>query len=496
MSSDSDVLIVGSGIMGAVVARLLREGDPALRITMIEAGRPIGDVPGTHLHDIADPAVWARYNEAVGSGIQGLYTGATTVRHDAGHVSELPQGVHTATAFGQEADAMPAAALAWNAGGMGVHWTAATPWPGDDEAFDFGDPARWAEDLETARRVLEVEPSPFEPTAVGRKVLDVLRRRYAGIGPDERQPQPMPMAVRATAFGPRPRTSPGTIFPPIAEGGDPAFALVTGTLVTALIVEGDRVTGVLLRGESELRAQAVVVCADALRTPQLLYTSGIRPEALGRNLNEHAFITSRVLVDIDRSDMPLPRVGEFATDSLWLPRNGSAQPFHGQIMNRTYVDDEGAPLAHSVGISLYVPLASRPENRLTFSSTETDLAGMPRIGIEFDYCDADRTLIDRALAEVRVIAEEFGSFDPATECALLPAGSSLHLTGTVRAGLADDGTSVCDPDGRVWGLANLYLAGNGVIPTAMAANVTLTGAVTAVRAARTVLAEHREEARA
>ena len=154
------------------------------------------------------------------------------------------------------------------------------------------------------------------------------------------------------------------------------------------------------------------------------------------------------------------------------------------------MDDDGRPLAHSVGLALYVPVQSRPENRLVFSESDTDLAGLPRIGVEFDYADADRALVRRALDEVRVIAEEFGSFDPATESALLPPGSSLHLTGTVRCGAADDGTSVCGPDGRVWGFDNLYLAGNGVIPTSMAANVTLTGAVTAVRAARAV-AEHR-----
>ncbi len=55
------------------------------------------------------------------------------------------------------------------------------------------------------------------------------------------------------------------------------------------------------------------------------------------------------------------------------------------------------------------------------------------------------------------------------------------------AGLADDGTSVCDPGGRVWGFDNLFLAGNGVIPTAVVANATLTGTVTAVRAARAAL---------
>ncbi|MCT9083554.1 GMC oxidoreductase, partial [Streptomyces fulvoviolaceus] len=284
-------------------------------------------------------------------------------------------------------------------------------------------------------------------------------------------------------------------------GGDRAFTLVTGALVTSLLVTADgRVTGARFRRivdgtESELLADTVVVCADALRTPQLLFASGIRPTALGRHLNEHAFITARVLLDLDRfviavDDLPLQRPGEFCTDSLWLPQNGAAQPFHGQIMNRTYVDEDERPLAHSVGLSLYAPVESRPENRLVFSATETDLAGMPRIGVEFGYSDADRALIARALDEVRSLAEEFGPFDPATECAVLPPGSSLHLTGTVRAGAVDDGTSVCDPDGRVWGHDNLYLAGNGVIPTAMAANVTLTGAVTAIRAARAVAARN------
>lgn len=496
----TDVLVVGSGIMGSAMARLLRDTDPALHLTMVDAGSPIGATPGLHLHDLDDPDLWARYNERVATGIQGMYTGAEVVREVADRLTDLPPGMFHALAFGEDAEAMPQAALAWNTGGMGVHWTAATPWPAGDEVFDFGDPAGWTADLDTARRLLGVTPSAIGPTALGRQVLDVLRRRYDAAGPPDRRPQPMPMAVTATPSGPMPRTAPGTIFPALATGADPAFTLLTGTLVTSLVVTGDRVTGVRLRRvadgrESELLADTVVVCADALRTPQLLFASGIRPRALGRHLNEHAFITARVLLDLDRfgrtlDDLPRPRPGEFSTDSLWLPHNGPAQPFHGQIMNRTYLDDNGHPLAHSVGLSLYTPVESRPENRLVFSPTATDLAGMPRIGIEFDHSDADRALIRRALDEVRSLAEEFGPFDPATECAVLPPGSSLHLTGTVRAGTTDDGTSVCDPDGRVWGYDNLYLAGNGVIPTPMAANVTLTGTVTAVRAARAVAARH------
>jgi choline dehydrogenase-like flavoprotein len=70
---------------------------------------------------------------------------------------------------------------------------------------------------------------------------------------------------------------------------------------------------------------------------------------------------------------------------------------------------------------------------------------------------------------------------------LLPPGSSLHYSGTVRMSEADDGTGVVDPDGAVWGVDGLFVAGNGVLPGAVAANITAAGTVTAVRAARAVV---------
>ncbi|MBA8815702.1 choline dehydrogenase-like flavoprotein [Microbacterium halimionae] len=493
-----DVLIVGSGIMGATAARLIREARPSAGILMVDGGDPIGDTPGLHLHDVADPSLWRAYNERVATGIQGMYTGAKVVRDVVDDVRELTPGMFHSLAFGEEAEAMPASALSWNAGGMGVHWTAATPWPAGEEVFDFGDAEQWNADIDTARRVLGVNSSPLGPTNAGRVVIDVLRKSLAGTAPNGREPQPMPMAVAQRPAGPLPRTGPGTIFPPIAGEPDAAFTLMTGTLALELIVseDGTRVRGVRVRdvasgAESGLFADAVLVCADTLRTPQLLFASGIRPPALGRYLNEHAFITGRVLMDTERfglslADLPLVRQGEFCTDSIWIPQNAPAQPFHGQVMNTTYVDENSNPLAYSVGISLYAPVESRATNRLSFSSTESDLAGMPRIHFEFDYSDTDRALIEQATALLQRLAAEFGTQDIDTELAVLPAGSSLHLTGTVRAGAVDDGTSVCDPDGRVWGFENLYLAGNGVIPTAVVANATLTGTVTAVCAARAI----------
>jgi choline dehydrogenase-like flavoprotein len=492
----ADVLIVGSGIMGAAAARLLREADPRARIVMIDGGSPIGGTPGLHLHDVTEPELWSLYNERVATGIQGLYTGAEMTDVATDDLRELAPGMFSSNKFGEDARAMPASAIAWNTGGMGVHWTAATPWPAGDEVFDFGDRAAWTADLETARRVLGVSPSPIGPTDAGSLVIDVLRRVLAGTAPADREPQAMPMAVVPTESGLRPRTGPATIFPAIADGSDPNFTLLTGTLATRILTDeaATRALGVRVRTvsdgtEFELFADSVLVCADTLRTPQLLFASDIRPPALGRYLNEHAFIAARVLLDLDRFDididaLPLPREGEFCTDSLWIPQNGAAQPFHGQIMNSTFVDEQGRNLAYSVGLSLYSPVESRAENRLVFSDTETDIAGLPKMTYEFAYSDADRALIEKAMEQVQRLAVAFGDFDPETERMLLPPGSSLHLTGTVRSGETDDGQSVCDVDGRVWGFDNLYLAGNGVIPTAVVANSTLTGTITAVRAAR------------
>jgi choline dehydrogenase-like flavoprotein len=496
-SAEYDVLIVGSGLMGAAVARCLREQRPPTRILMLDGGPQIGSIPGQHLHDVPERDIWERYNQHVSSGIQGFYTGTTPTVDVGSTLVDVEPGMYHLASIGEDSGEMPAAAVAWNVGGMGIHWTAATPSPWGSEVPDFIEDAEWQADLQRAAQLLRVNPEPFSPSAAGRAAMRVLRELFEPVSAPGRGLQHMPMAVQLDGEGVRRRTGPNTIFEPIGDPDrDPLFTLLPGTQAVRLIQAGSRVIGAEARdvatGRShDVRALVTVVCADAIRTPQLLFASDIRPPALGHYLNEHAFLSGRVLADPDRLGLALSDVvpqapDEFMTEHLWVPHSGPAQPFHIQIGNQVHVDEDGRPLAYSVGPCFYVPTQIREANRLEFSDDLTDAAGMPRITVHFSYTEQDRRLIDRAREDQRRTAETLGSFDPETESALLPAGSSLHFTGTVRMGPVDDGTSVCNPDGRVWGFENLYLAGNGVLPTALACNSTLTGMTTAVRAARSL----------
>jgi choline dehydrogenase-like flavoprotein len=219
-----------------------------------------------------------------------------------------------------------------------------------------------------------------------------------------------------------------------------------------------------------------VVAADSLRSPQLLFASGLGTQALGHYLNEHPYISAVIrTTDTDadteerRDNVPPP------SGVTWVPFADETFPFHFQLTQRqTRID-----------LGLFLPKTRHFENRVGFSRDAVDFYGMPAMNVRYSLSPRDVALVDRARTIPLEVARALGAQlrgDPV----LLPNGSSLHYQGTVRMGPEDDGTSVCDTTSRVWGTDNVYVAGNGVIPTSAACNPTLTSVALAVIGARAI----------
>jgi choline dehydrogenase-like flavoprotein len=309
----------------------------------------------------------------------------------------------------------------------------------------------------------------------------------------------MPLACAADAAGGPHWTGSDVVLGPLAEPGVDTFQLRPDTICRRLETDGSRVLAADVEHRptgrrDRITARTLFVAADALRTPQLLWASGIRPPALGRYLNDHTQVVSAVRLDpgLVRHDGPAdPR--RSADDAIvgvfWVPFSEPHHPFHGQVMHLDMspigiVDAEAGE--HVVGLGWFVPKDIRAEDRVVFSDREVDAYGMPRLRIEYALTERDRHTVEAAIADQQRGAAALGEEVPGRGPALIPAGSSLHYQGTTRMGEGDDGGSVCDPFSRVWGYDNLYVGGNGVIPTRTASNPTLTSVALAIRAAGTV----------
>ncbi|MXS75908.1 choline dehydrogenase [Microbacterium sp. CSI-V] len=491
-----DVAIVGSGPTGAAYARVISERAPDLTVAMFEVGPTVSDPPGAHVKNIAEPAERTRAQVAsegpgergtkvvspgaAKAGVRGARPG--TFLLDDGYVFEGEDG-------------LPVAAMSSNVGGMAAHWTGACPWPNESERIGFL--PDMDELLAEAERLLGVTRDAFDSAPFG----EIVRERLAAAVDDGRtdatKVQRMPLAVHRRDDGRLVWSGSDVVLGDVTRT-NPAFSLFDESLVTSVVLADGRAAGVVVRDlrsgeEHEVAARAVVVAADALRTPQLLWASGVRPPALGRYLNDQAQVVfASRLRDVAPlgADAPATGLAEYSGVS-WVPFT-DAVPFHGQIMQLdaspiALAEDDPVVPGSIVGLGLFCAKDLQADDRVEFDDAHVDGYGMPAPRIHYTLTARDHEVIERARAEITRLAEAIG--DPVGDRPFtLPLGSSLHYQGSTRMGAADDGESVCDTDGQVWGVPGLFVAGNGVIPTATACNPTLTSVALAVRGARAIAA--------
>lgn len=484
-----DVAIVGSGPTGAAYARVLSERAPGATIAMFEVGPTVSDPPGSHVKNIADPTARAAAQRAS----EGPHAGADVVDNPgevrAGDRKPRPGTYLLDDGYRVEGeDGLPVLAFSANVGGMGAHWTAACPRPGGSERIDFI--PELDDLLDEADRLLGVTTHAFDDSPLAGLVRSKLAPAVDGV-------QPMPLAVRRREDGALIWSGSDVVFGDVTRA-NPAFTLYDESQVVRVLVEEGRAAGVVVRDrrtgdEHTVRARFVVVAGDALRTPQLLWASGIRPAALGRYLNDQTQVVyaSRLRdIPAEIADSLTAQasggLSEFSGVS-WVPYTDE-MPFHGQVMQ---LDASPVPVAEDdpivpgsvVGLGLFCAKDLQDSDRVEFSDTASDAYGMPAMRIRYTLTERDHAVLDRARAEIVRLAAAVG--DPIGERPFtMPLGASLHYQGTVRMGIEDDGTSVCDPHGEVWGVPGLYVAGNGVIPTATACNPTLTSVALAIEGAR------------
>ena len=492
-----DVAIVGSGPAGATFARILSERSPEAAVAMFEVGPTVSNPPGAHVKNIADPDERARAQRLS----EGPGAGAETV-NSPGAVKSGQRRARPGTflldhGFQVEGeDGLPVAAMSSNVGGMAAHWTGACPRPNQSERIGFLDDLD--EILAEGERLLGVTTDAFDASPYAALVRERLATAVDEGRDAASRVQRMPLAVHRRDDGNLVWSGSDVVLGDAARQ-NPNFALFDQSLVTRVLLgEDGRASGVrvtdLRTGEShDVRARFVVVAADALRSPQLLWASGIRPEALGRYLNDQAQVVfaSRIRDAVADTAADGPGATGLSEQSgvSWVPFT-DAKPFHGQIMQ---LDASPVPLAEDapvvpgsiVGLGLFCAKDLQPSDRVEFSDVETDAYGMPAMTIHYTLTDVDQQVLDRARAEIVRLGAAVG--EPLDERPFtMPLGSSLHYQGSVRMGAVDDGASVCSPDSEVWEAPGVFVAGNGVIPTATACNPTLTGVALAVRAARRI----------
>lgn len=509
------IAVVGSGPIGSAYARILLETLPDARVIMFEAGPRLTAIPGESVRNIPDPEEKERARERS----QGPQAGSfrTSLGLPAGAMVE---GMFTARGgthlldFGGEGSAhaptFPAAAASTNVGGMGAHWTCATPSPAFSERVPFIPDAEWVELIAEAARLLHVQSAAFADSGVGAAIRTLLEEEFGAELPEGYGPSTLPVAGDPRPDGTVRWAGTDVVLGPLIEEGDPLadrFELRDLSLVRRVEHEDGVVSGVLVEdlrtGTTEyVAADLVVVAADAFRSPQLLWASGIRPAALGHYLTEHPVVISTVALDEERMlrhttedqlEAELARRAKNPADPVGavhrIPFSEPAHPFSLQVM---YAEKPPFPLdsAHPASgnrwgyVNMGYGMRKQPryEDGVTFDDAETDYRGFPNMTIRYELTEAELSEIAAGTEHLRRAGHALGTF--IAEPRLLPNGSSLHFQGTMRMGEHDDGTSVADPWSRVWGTERLVVGGNALIPTATTMNPTLMSVAIAVRGAR------------
>ena len=511
LALETDVVIVGSGAGGGVVAARL-----------VEAGRDVLVVEaGPYLSEAEMPV-----NE--GEAFRRLYL-------DRGTTSTADLGITIVAGTGV-------------GGGTTTNWTtcfAPPNWLRDEWAADHGLEGFAGEqtdaDLVRLRAELEIQPPSTVPPK-DKAILDgaealewehALTERNAGPCTD----------CGACGFGCRAGAKRSGLRGHLAAAHAGGARVLADATVEQVTFEGGAAAGV--RGQLgsaagapgrtfSIHARQVVVAAGALRTSLVLASSGVEHPELGANLRLHpaTVVIARMPDPVQMWLGPLQaarslefvRPGPAAVDAVGPAHGGffiETGPAHPGLIASAFPWEGGDAGRRMMREARFmVPLGAALRD-VSAGRVRWSRSGRPRI--DYRLADADRRTAARATVELSRLGRAAGAVElivggtPPDRFNAAPGAEtewaaflgrraradfapnraflfSAHQMGTARAG-ADPRSHPCDPHGRVrtgetWGpIAGLYVADGSLFPTAAGVNPMLTIMALAERTARAVIAD-------
>lgn len=464
---ETEVVVIGSGAGGAAVAgELMRRGKQVL---MVEAGPRKTDPLGAHIRN-RDPSErgLARFNDSLGDALVFASNG-----EGAGPAFKDLKVIHSV-------------------GGMFSFWTCNCPTPHPAERAPWIGEKEWESLLDRARGLLNVG---YELGAGGvRQELLIARTAEVALNREAgREVQPMPVAAKAVD-GTIEFSSANSLLPASALEGNPPF-LMSGCVCTQVLHRAGRASGVRVRrdddGESDIRAEAVVVATGTTGTPKLLAGSKIDAgPALGAYIFDHPAIGSRVVLKKDILDQAPADDPVF---TVWIPFTPET-PWHNQICrfptNPTAIEYDAGP-TETADLFTFAAMDVLPENRFMFDFDRLDPFGLPELVGEYRLSGADYGRIADGLNEHFRIAGNVGDLlNHRWAPTFFGPGWSTHMMGSARMGEKDDGSSCVDPDGRLWASENIYIAGNAIFSVSNAGNPTLMTVAMGLKTGAAIAARH------